>query len=85
MVASIQNGTLRVQFNRVGGCENFSRTETETEDAGSPFSHHRPGHFIGGAEPISKFASMAVAIIPEKEPVIRARKPLDVSARALKF
>ena len=28
MVATIQNGTLRVQFNRVGGCENFSRTET---------------------------------------------------------
>lgn len=84
MVARIPNGTLRHQFNRVGAA-NLSRTEAETEDAGSPFRHYQPGKFGGGEEPISKFGSVAVAIDPEKEPVIRTRKPLDVSARALKI
>jgi len=82
MVATIQSGTLSHQFNRVGAV-NFSRTETETEDAGSPVSRYQQGH---GEAPVSKFAAMAVTIVPsEREPVIRARKPLDVSARALKL
>ena len=82
MVATIQSGTLSHQFNRVGAV-NLSRTETETEDAGSPVSHYQQGH---GEAPVSKFAAMAVTIVPsEREPVIRARKPLDVSARALKL
>ena len=83
MVATIQSGTLSHQFNRVGAV-NLSRTEeTETEDAGSPVSHYQQGH---GEAPVSKFATLTVAIVPsEREPVIRARKPLDVSARALKL
>ena len=83
MVATIQSGTLSHQFNRVGAV-NFSRTETgETEDAGSPVSRYQQGH---GEAPVSKFATLAVAIVPpEKEPVIRAKKALDVSARALKL
>ena len=84
MVATIQSGTLSHQFNRVGAV-NLSRTETETEteDAGSPVSRYQQGH---GEAPVSKFAAMAVTIVPsEREPVIRARKPLDVSARALKL
>ena len=82
MVATIQSGILSHQFNRVGAV-NFSRTETETEDAGSPVSRYQQGH---GEAPVSKFAAMAVTIVPsEREPVIRARKPLDVSARALKL
>jgi hypothetical protein len=82
MVATIQSGTLSHQFNRVGAV-NFSRTETETEDAGSPVSRYQQRH---GEASVSKFATFTVAIVPpEKEPVIRAKKPLDVSARALKL
>ncbi len=84
MVATIQSGILSHQFNRVGAV-NLSRTETETEteDAGSPVSRYQQGH---GEAPVSKFATLTVAIVPpEKEPMIRARKPLDVSARALKL
>ncbi len=63
-------------FNRAGQISARAETETETED----FAQFRPG--VGAEAPLSKFAVLAV-VAPE--PVGRASKPLDVSARALKL
>ena len=69
-----QHGTLRDTFNRLTRRERALPTEEDGED--------RAAKLV----PRSKFGTVSVASVPaEKEPVIRARKPLDVSARALKL
>ena len=81
------NGALCAKFNLVGRCElKPSRTETETEDAGS-FGHYRSGKFLGEVElPPSKFTKAAVANIQvDNDPVLHMTRALGIRPRALKI
>ena len=81
------NGALCAKFNLAGRCDaKPSRTEAETEDAGS-FGHYRSGKFLGeGTPPFSKFAKAAVANVEvENDPVLHMTKALGVRPRALKI
>ena len=69
-----QHGILRETFNRLTRRERALPTEEDVED--------RAAKLV----PRSKFGRVSVAIVPaEKEPEIRARKPLDVNAKAFKI
>ena len=69
-----QHGTLRDTFNGLTRRERALPTEEDGED--------RAAKLV----PRSKFGTVSVASVPaEKEPVIRARKPLDVNAKAFKI
>ena len=69
-----QQGTLRETFNRLTRVEKALPTDEDGED--------RAAKLV----PRSKFGTVSVASVPaEKEPVIRARKPLDVNAKAFKI
>jgi hypothetical protein len=70
-------GTLRAKFNRLVGHEKDCPSDDEGE--GDPY---RAGKLV----PRSKFVTAGVAPVRvEKEPVIGARKPVDVNARAFKI
>ena len=69
-----RQGILRDIFNRLTRVEKALPTDEDGED--------RAAKLV----PRSKFGTMSVASVPaEKEPVIRARKPLDVNAKAFKI
>jgi hypothetical protein len=81
------NGALCAKFNLAGRCEaKPSRTEAETEDAGS-FGHSKIGKFLGEVEPpLSKFTKAAVANIQvDHDPVLHMTRALGIRPRALKI